>query len=452
MTERESKPEAKRERRWSVKWTIIVCLPILLVTLYFGWRLALKVRVERELAWYRAQGFPTDLGELRAWYPWPKGDNAADVYDDALRAVPIAGPGRKLPTVWGRTLGAPLSAKELRDLRDSLKPWDVALGHVEKAALIPECRFVANVRTGPGNAARPFTRLYMPAYALGCRALLRAGTGKGDLAADDVRRQLAIERALGNTPSSAVAWSRLSLVRLTSDTLEQTLGLTAASPAKLKQLAADIRPAPVVPAFTRAAVLGAVQSRERMGQLSAEMLHARYGGSSALDNAIRAVYVALGGSDLVSGDLLRLTRRGIETVRALRARPAAVSGTLRGLSKELPRLGLVRRYAHIEVPWRTAGVCAARLRVLQAAVAAERCRLDHGRLPKSLKDTVPTYLRAVPLDPFDGKPLRARPRGTALVIYSVGPNGRDDLGRAAPKGDDISFRLLQRTPKGRTSP
>jgi hypothetical protein len=67
-----------------------------------------------------------------------------------------------------------------------------------------------------------------------------------------------------------------------------------------------------------------------------------------------------------------------------------------------------------------------------AAVAAERYRLGHGDWPRALADLVPAYLPAVPLDPFDGQPLRYRRTDGGAVVYSVGEDGRDDGGDLSP--------------------
>src|SRR5205085_1962188 len=42
-------------------------------------------------------------------------------------------------------------------------------------------------------------------------------------------------------------------------------------------------------------------------------------------------------------------------------------------------------------------------------LASERYRRAHGRWPQRLNDLVPGYLSKVPLDPFDGRPLRLAP-------------------------------------------
>lgn len=71
---------------------------------------------------------------------------------------------------------------------------------------------------------------------------------------------------------------------------------------------------------------------------------------------------------------------------------------------------------------------------LLAALAVERFRLAQHALPSSLTELVPAYLPAVPRDPFDGQGLRYRKLAAGYTIYSVGPDGTDDLGqpRAQP--------------------
>jgi hypothetical protein len=86
------------------------------------------------------------------------------------------------------------------------------------------------------------------------------------------------------------------------------------------------------------------------------------------------------------------------------------------------------------------------LRCGLAGVAAERYRRERGDWPAALADLVPGYLPAVPLDPFDGEPLRYRRTAGGAVIYSFGEDGRDDGGdRTPPPGEhlprDVVFTL-----------
>jgi len=38
----------------------------------------------------------------------------------------------------------------------------------------------------------------------------------------------------------------------------------------------------------------------------------------------------------------------------------------------------------------------------------------------------------MPLDPFDGAPLRYKPLAKGYVVYSIGPDGHDDGGKEPP--------------------
>jgi hypothetical protein len=79
------------------------------------------------------------------------------------------------------------------------------------------------------------------------------------------------------------------------------------------------------------------------------------------------------------------------------------------------------------------------LRCGSVMLALERYRIANDRWPATLADLVPAQLPAVPDDPFNGASLRYRPHPGGVVIYSIGPDGVDDLGDV-PK-NDLGFRL-----------
>ena len=89
----------------------------------------------------------------------------------------------------------------------------------------------------------------------------------------------------------------------------------------------------------------------------------------------------------------------------------------------LPALGKVeRKFAQAEAWQRTA----------LTALAIERFRLANGgRLPVSLSDLVPKFIKEIPTDPFDGKSLRWSPRERGYVVYSVGADRNDNQGTSA---------------------
>lgn len=86
-------------------------------------------------------------------------------------------------------------------------------------------------------------------------------------------------------------------------------------------------------------------------------------------------------------------------------------------------------------------------------IASERYRLAKGTWPSSMNDLVPTYLKAIPTDPYSDKPLLYRVLPDGIAIYSVWMDGNDDggsvmyLNEVYPK--DKGFRLFNPELRGR---
>ena len=86
--------------------------------------------------------------------------------------------------------------------------------------------------------------------------------------------------------------------------------------------------------------------------------------------------------------------------------------------------------------------------LLVTALALQAYHQDHKTYPVALMALVPGYLKAVPTDPFAlSGPLRYKTVGTKYLLYSVGPDGSDDGGKAisdtrepAPGPNDINDR------------
>jgi hypothetical protein len=68
-------------------------------------------------------------------------------------------------------------------------------------------------------------------------------------------------------------------------------------------------------------------------------------------------------------------------------------------------------------------------RVVIAAIALKRFQLKHGNWSETLGELAPEFLPSVPIDPYDGKPLKYRPNADGtFLLYSVGEDGIDDGG------------------------
>jgi len=86
--------------------------------------------------------------------------------------------------------------------------------------------------------------------------------------------------------------------------------------------------------------------------------------------------------------------------------------------------------------------------LLMVTLALRAYKMEHGVYPATLAALAPNYLQAVPDDPFAlSGALRYKRQGARYILYSVGPDGKDDGGAAifdrtkpAPTSSDGSDR------------
>lgn len=77
---------------------------------------------------------------------------------------------------------------------------------------------------------------------------------------------------------------------------------------------------------------------------------------------------------------------------------------------------------------------AAYFEVVATKMAARTHGLEKKTNPETLDDLVPGFMNEKPIDPYTRKPLLLRGSASNVVVYSVGPNGKDELGA----GDDVT--------------
>lgn len=103
----------------------------------------------------------------------------------------------------------------------------------------------------------------------------------------------------------------------------------------------------------------------------------------------------------------------------------------------------------------------ARWRIMQLRLAARAYQYRHGAPPPSVEALVPAYLPAIPQDPFANRPLVYRVKANRALIYSRGPDSKDDGGKdlgesvyASTTGDIVTLKPRQplRSPTPGTPP
>jgi len=80
--------------------------------------------------------------------------------------------------------------------------------------------------------------------------------------------------------------------------------------------------------------------------------------------------------------------------------------------------------------------------MVRTVIALKRYRLRNGDYPDHLDQLLPDYLPSVPIDWYDGLPLKyRRTEGDGFLLYSVGPNGIDEGGDATPVDQKQGFSI-----------
>jgi len=88
----------------------------------------------------------------------------------------------------------------------------------------------------------------------------------------------------------------------------------------------------------------------------------------------------------------------------------------------------------------------AAVRNTATAIAIKRYYLSEGKLPDRLENLLGKYIDIIPVDPFTGKSLIYHQKEESFIIYSAGPNRKDDGGMILLTSDgkkplDRGFRL-----------
>ncbi len=88
----------------------------------------------------------------------------------------------------------------------------------------------------------------------------------------------------------------------------------------------------------------------------------------------------------------------------------------------------------------------AKTRLLLCDLALRLYLEKHKDIPDRLEQLVPEYLSTLPDDPFSEQPFIYRPHGKTFLLYSVGPDHKDDGGAVIPGGALVGDGDLLLTP------
>jgi hypothetical protein len=410
-------------------------------------------------------GLPHTPAEINDWYVEPApGQNAATFFSQGFNALNLR-PARSSPIpLLGQAklppLGTPLPAPMKSALDAFLQSNQEALQLFNQGAGHDQSRYPVDLSPGFETLLPHLTQFKSALQFMELAAISHAEGHDGKQAAQDVLIALALVRSLEIEPSLLSQLMRAANVSLALAALEQTLNRTGLPQESLIELRKALHKledteargegfnrAMVAERATWMAMLGSPQKLTKMLNLPGVDISAEE----------RSQIVAR----LDKGNYLNEERFHLETTfqQLLAARQAAFPDrlktgdliqqrTIEAADKKL--MISVFLLPGLATPPAKEAAALAQFRLGLTAVALEQFRAAHeGRYPDALAELASVDLKSATVDPFDGQSLRYRKENRGYILYSIGPDLRDDSGwRAAGRDGDIVFAVVTPTKPG----
>ncbi|HEX5446662.1 MAG TPA: hypothetical protein VFW87_22780 [Pirellulales bacterium] len=432
---------------------VLLLILLFLAALAVGWLLA-KQRVRAEIERIRAAGEPVSPEDLEAFYFRPPADrDATQLWLDAIE--PFAG-----PQFVAAKKDIPIVGETAEELPSAGEPWPRQPAVESFLAEYGESLELMHRAAQLGGAARypiafadgyQMTLDHLQRLREGARLLLleseiAARHGDAPAAADAIQAMFAAAHSLKNEPTLVSQLVRLALDGMARDQLQRRLSDSHFTDDRLAAIDRQLAMCDYEAAFHRAMLATRVESFTFFSDPASLGTQAPSAASAVFRPGDQAVY-------------LRLMRKLIEAFQI----GSDLSGSMSDVEREVAELGRTP-LAHLRCPLSLLALpamqpCADALNrgaayrdSARVAVAVERFRLRHAEPPKTLDALIPEFLPEVPLDPFDGQPLRYRLDAGEYAVYSLGADLIDQGGQAddSPQPGmppDLVFRVPLEQPR-----
>jgi len=410
--------------------------------------------INKELARIRAEGYPVTFSEINAFYPYPKGPNAASAYERAFnllyneypKEMPVAGSGT-LPPV-----GEPLPGEMRGMIRDFIEHNAAAISALRAASNIKECRYPVDFGAGFDAKMPHLGQLRCSARLLELAAIYDADAGRHAGAAEHFVSGIAVARSINHEPNVMSLLVGNSIYEISLEGLSYSMSLTQFDETALQSISDALRSEPPQDRLSHTLIA------ERCTGFNVWNHPEFIDGVMGKPLRMFCSFTGIRQRDQIF--YLKTMRRLIEIAELpLPEQMAAAeehdSETRRGFRSGLKIIVHKRITAicSLMLPAMkrvldSNATCIARIRCAQAAVLIEKFRLDEQSLPTNLNELMPEYLSAIPIDPFSGKPVLYKKLDKGYVVYSVGGNLIDDGGVGRTPGlfnedPDIIFQVIR---------
>jgi len=319
---------------------------------------------------------------------------------DALTQGPQA-----LNTRENDSIGLPTPEKLEADVREKMAAMEEAFTFVVQARGMARGSFLESYE--PVDIPPVLEEVRMLSRNIAAKAIFEAREGDLEAAADWLESGVHLAAVLNEEPTLIVQMVRISLVELAVSTAEEV--------------------------FSSASVSVPLSSRyfELLDSV-AEARHFAYGLVS--EAALTMSYPVQGPRPFWSFNLnkiLEVTGRVADAVQEP-ASPERLED-LRVITNETSELSVLHVVARMMVPnlvrsARQYDYMMTRCEQVEIADQLGAWKRQNGSYPERLDMLISDSLEPLPLDPFSGEAYRYRREGEGFVLYSVGPDGKDDGG------------------------
>jgi hypothetical protein len=429
--------------------------------LFIAWRLTLNHLLASEMAAIHESNYPVTLAELDRWYPRvPVEENSALVF------------GKAFASLSGRFNPSPLLDEKPSDLtspdESGVDPCEQpvagypggngeALTLLHQASEIPRSRFPINLGKLSIMPYPHLAKVVRSEYLLQTDAANHAEDANPELAVLSVNSSFALSRSLAKEPLVRSHLARIESQGIAVSSLQHMLNRTSLTDEQLGSLGVALEKADDQRGLARAfigqrciGIHGFNRLRDTSDLTAQPAGRTRSLNQKLLINAAvflsspQYLYDFCGLLQWDELHYLQLMDRYIQTAQTDFPERIAAARVLRKFLEQQDGLhafsrGWLRGMNGSRVILKDAAVTA-RLRSARIVIAIERFRISHDhKLPQTLAELTPFGSSGVPLDPFDGQPLRYEKLASGYVVYSVGEKGEGTGSRQ----DDLAF-LVER--------
>ena len=432
--------------RWTHKkrWKILLIVVLVLIAGWFVSHRYLDNQIAAEIQRIRVQGHPVTLTDLEAWYPKPQGQNAADIYLAAFEAR-VEDPALEqllpgLGNIDWPLLGESLTDETVLAMRQYLQTQAEALTLFHQASQIQNCRYPLDCHVGLDRLYPHSGELKDAAILLAMDAYLNINKDHYKRTTDVLGTMAKLAASLRMEPTLISYLLHLSLRAQAWETLEYVLAQRDWPSDQLTRLAQIFDKK-----WDDRDTLIRAMAGERCDGLDVFESFHRYNTDPGRRTAMRWYQQSI----LFKLDKLTYLR----TINDWMARLNDPLLNSDHFDMDLNSIPIYYPISRIMIsPFKrwivTHNRATAQGRTATTAIAVKRYHNHTGQFPTQLTDLVPKYLDAIPIDPFDGQPLRYQlsQDDKQATIYSVGNDLADNHGtrlnlenRPYKDGTDIVF-------------